>query len=83
MDSLAIDKSLLVGSEQASKNPMLIQGDISEFLKSAPEGYFLSGYWGHGVNSYAFYYSRVDSWSRVFLGSAMVGYIWTMSSRDC
>ena len=43
-----------------------IQGDIQSFLAEAPEGYFHIGYWGHGVNSYAFYYVRVDSKSKIF-----------------
>ena len=29
-------------------------------------GYFLVGFWGYGANSYAFYYSIVDSWKRVW-----------------
>ncbi|MDH7514174.1 MAG: hypothetical protein QHH14_14615 [Clostridiales bacterium] len=66
LDKKPLDKALLIGSLKASKNPLLVQADISEFIKSGPKGYFLMGFWGHGVNSYAFYYSRVDSWSRVF-----------------
>jgi len=27
----------------------------SEFFHNAPDGYFLTGFWGHGVNSYACY----------------------------
>ena len=46
--------------------PYIVQGDIQPFLKEAPEGYFHIGYWGHGVNSYAFYYVRVDSKSKIF-----------------
>ncbi|TRZ48889.1 hypothetical protein D4S03_09075 [bacterium] len=61
------DKCLLYGSKVAAENPFLIQGSIGEFIKESPDGYFLIGFWGHGINSYAFYYSRVDSWSRVFL----------------
>ena len=66
LDGQPFDKSLLIGSTQASRKPSLIQGDISEYLKTGPKGYFLVGYWGHGVNSYAFYFARIDSWSRVF-----------------
>ncbi|MBC8460036.1 MAG: hypothetical protein H8D67_18770 [Deltaproteobacteria bacterium] len=57
---------LLFGSRIAIQKPFLVQGDIGQFIESCPEGYFLIGFWGHGVNSYAFYYSRVDSWSKVF-----------------
>jgi len=60
------DKCLLFGSKITAENPYLIQGSISEFRETAPGGYFLIGFWGHGVNSYAFYYSRVDSKSKIF-----------------
>lgn len=60
------DKCLLFGSKVAVEKPYLVQGSISEFLETATKGYFLIGFWGHGVNSYAFYYSRVDSRSKVF-----------------
>lgn len=67
---IAIDGSpenaLLFGSRIAAKEPFLVQGDINSFLISCPEGYFLVGFWGHGMNSHAFYYSRVNSWSKVF-----------------
>lgn len=59
-------RSLLVGSKGAIKRQYLIQGDIGEFLRHAPEGYFLVGFWGHGFNSHAFYYLRVDSKSKIF-----------------
>jgi hypothetical protein len=59
------EESLLFGSPSAVQKPYLIQGDIKSFIDTAPEGYFLIGFWGHGVNSYAFYYSRVDNWSRI------------------
>lgn len=60
------EDALLFGTAAACKKPFLMQGQIGEFLESAPNGYYLIGFWGHGVNSYAFYYSRVDAWSRVF-----------------
>ena len=44
----------------------LIQEDIKLFIEEAPEGYLLVGFWGYGVNSEAFYYSRVDHRARVF-----------------
>ena len=43
----------------------LIQGRINSFLTSCPECYYLVGFWGHGVNSYGFYYSRMDSWRKI------------------
>jgi len=64
-DMIAIDGSpenaLLFGSHIAAKEPFLVQGVINSFLKSCPEGYFLVGFWGHGMNSHAFYYSSVSA----------------------
>jgi hypothetical protein len=53
--------SLLWGTESTLNNMYLIQGLINSFLTSCPEGYYLVGFWGHGVNNYGFYYSRVDN----------------------
>jgi len=57
---------LLVGSKEALNYQYLVQGDITPFLNKSPEGYFLIGFWGHGFNSYGFYYSRVEPNSRIF-----------------
>ncbi|MBI5866793.1 MAG: hypothetical protein HZB43_00630 [candidate division Zixibacteria bacterium] len=60
------DKALLYGSPSAKKNQFLIQGDIfHKFISDCQIGYFLIGFWGHGVNSYAFYYARVDEQSKI------------------
>jgi hypothetical protein len=67
------EKSYLFGTEAAKKETYLVQGAIGSFIESAPEGYFLFGHWGHGVNSYALYYCRVDSWSRIFLRLSIGG----------
>ncbi|MCB1158367.1 MAG: hypothetical protein H7A25_08185 [Leptospiraceae bacterium] len=58
---------LLLGNAFAVDRVYLAQGEIEEYLFEAPEGYLLAGYWGHGVNSTAFYYCRVTDWSRIFL----------------
>jgi hypothetical protein len=58
--------ALLIGSKKALKYQYLVQGDIKPFLDKAPEGYFLIGFWGHGLNSHGFNYSIVDSNSRIF-----------------
>lgn len=59
--------SYLFGSEIAKRaGAFLSQGDIKRFIAECPEGYVLIGHWGHGVNSYALYYQRVDEWSRIF-----------------
>jgi len=57
--------SLLWGSPAAAPKQYLIQSDIDPFMTSCEPGYFLVGFWGHGINSSAFYYSRVNAWSRV------------------
>ncbi len=62
-----INKSYLVASEIAVNKPYLIQGHLNEFIATCPQNYFLTGHWGYGSNSYAFYYSRVDSWSGIGL----------------
>lgn len=56
---------LLFGSEIAAKRQYLIGPDTDIFMESDLEGYFLIGFWGYGLNSYAFYYSRADSWSKI------------------
>ena len=59
--------SMLVGSDVAHAHGVsLAQAEIGPFLRTAPEGYLLVGFWGHGVQSHAFYYIRVDAQSRVY-----------------
>ena len=65
LDNEDPDEAFLFGTPIALKKQYLIQGAIYDFIDNCPQGYFLIGFWGHGVNSYAFYYSRVDEWSRV------------------
>lgn len=50
----------------ASHNYYFIQGDIEEFFDSAPDGYKITGWWGHGINSYAFYYLRITEHEKIF-----------------
>ncbi len=52
-------------SAVAAPRPLLVQGACLGFETEAPDGYFAVGFWGHGINSYAFYYQRADGWSRV------------------
>ena len=47
--------SLMFGSSVADQKQFLIQSDIDTFITSCPQGYFLVGVWGHGINSSAFY----------------------------
>ena len=60
MDDRDPDESFLFGTQISLKKQYLVQGAIRDFIDNCPQGYFLIGFWGHGVNSYAFYYSRVD-----------------------
>jgi hypothetical protein len=60
------EDGLLYGSATAKQKPYLIQGDIHDFISSDDKGYFFIGFWGHGINSYAFYYGRIDEWSHIF-----------------
>jgi hypothetical protein len=63
---------LLYGSASAKDKP---------FIKSNDKGYFLIGYWGHGINSYAFYYSRIDEWSHILFRLAYGG-IYSNEAED-
>jgi len=65
LDNENPDEAYLFGSPIALEKTYLIQADLEPFINWCPEGYFLIGFWGHGANSYAFYYSRVDSWSNI------------------
>lgn len=55
----------LYGSPEAAARGFLVQRDIDAFVTEAPMGYCQVGFWGHGVNSYAFYLTRVTPGSRV------------------
>jgi hypothetical protein len=67
------ENGLLYGSAIAIKKNYLVQSDINDFVTSDAKGYFLMGFWGHGINSYAFYYSRIDDWSHIFFRLAYRG----------
>lgn len=56
----------LVCSAQGKAQRYLIQGDINDFVDAAPAGAYLTGYWGHGANSYAHYIVLTDGWRRLF-----------------
>jgi hypothetical protein len=58
---------LLFGTAAALEHPYRVQPDVEDFLKEAPEGHFAIGFWGHGIQSHAFYVQRVEPWCRVYL----------------
>ena len=58
---------LLFGTAAALEHPYRVQPDMDDFLREAPEGHFAIGFWGHGIQSHAFYVQRVEPWCRVYL----------------
>jgi len=59
---------LLFGSGVALEDrPYRVQPDVDDFLLEAIEGHFAIGFWGHGIQSHAFYIQRVEPWCRVYL----------------
>ena len=67
LDERAAHESVFFGTQAAREHCALTEADLDWFMTQAPQGYAALGFWGHGVNSYAFYYTRVDAWSRVFV----------------
>jgi len=60
------NNEFILGSPSAVDHACVDQGSIEGFLEHAPEGYVHIGFWGYGINSYAFYYCLVDSWRHLF-----------------
>lgn len=60
------ERRLLLASAEAVMGPDLDEALTEYELETAVDGHYLIGFWGYGVNSYAFYYQRVDSRRRVF-----------------
>jgi len=58
---------MLFGTAAALEHPYRVQPDVEVFLRDAPEGYFTIGFWGHGIQSHAFYLQIVEPWCRVYL----------------
>ena len=58
---------LLFGSATALEHPYRVQSDVEDFLQMAPQGHFAIGFWGHGIQSHAFYLQRVEPWCRIYL----------------
>lgn len=68
-----LNGAYLVGTKSAAENLMLTSGSFGYLNKLKP-GYFFMGYWGHGVNSYSFYYARIDKKSRIYFRLLYGGY---------
>jgi hypothetical protein len=61
------DGGLLLCSAACRDDPPLDHGQVLSFADRDLPGRFMVGFWGHGVNSYAFYYARDDGRNRVCL----------------
>ncbi|MBF0102862.1 MAG: hypothetical protein HQK77_18335 [Desulfobacterales bacterium] len=65
------NQALLFGSEHSLTKKYIVTSDYMGvfyppgFFYQAPLGYFLIGFWGHGLNSHAFYYSEITNFNRV------------------
>ncbi|MEA5442841.1 hypothetical protein [Cyanobium gracile] len=64
----------LFSTAQTAEPAYLLQSTIDSFLSEAPLGYFSVGFWGHGMNSHAFYYQRREPWCSLFLRLAYGGF---------
>lgn len=62
-------ETLLFGNQPALDAPATVgTGIMAPFAAVAnKQEYSMLGFWGHGINSYAVYYVRFDSWRRVYL----------------
>ncbi len=56
----------LIATSAARDVPLLLQADLNA-VRDAPVGYGLTGFWGHGINSYAFYFQTVTAERRLFV----------------
>jgi len=56
---------LLASTDPALGATYLTASGMRCFL-GQPPGFLLTGFWGHGINSHAYYYLRVDAWSRIY-----------------
>lgn len=65
----------LFATDNAPEEPRLDQSLVRDrdFIQMQQGDYAVFGYWGHGTNSYAYYFQRVDSWRRIFLRLAYGG----------
>lgn len=63
----ADDHGLLMSTEPASLQKLLIGRDREALMDAVPEGHHSVGFWGHGANSYAFYLILRTPQDRVYL----------------
>ena len=58
---------MLFGSPAVMEHRYRVHVIFDTFMREAPEGHFAIGFWGHGIQSHAFYVQRVEPWCRVYL----------------
>ena len=63
---IPIGRSDLYGSKSAAKDSLLTQGGIMAAKEKTYKDYRLIGFWGHGTNSYAFYYVKFNENCNIF-----------------
>lgn len=59
-------EQMIASLHAVEHGPILTQADVTR-VPSLPRGWFQAGFWGHGVNSYAFYLSEVTDRHRTLL----------------
>lgn len=59
-------EQMIASLHAVEHGPLLTQADVPR-VPSLPRGWFQAGFWGHGVNSYAFYLSEVTDRHRTLL----------------
>jgi hypothetical protein len=60
------DDALLLASDTALQKPLPVALGLMSSFFSGQEGYYFIGFHDRGVNNFGFFYSRIDSWSRVY-----------------
>lgn len=68
-----LGNGMLLASASSVDRLYLQQGFIKTFFANAPVGYRCIGFWGHGINTHAFYWCARDEDRSVFLRLAIGG----------
>lgn len=59
-------EQMITSLHAIDEGPILTQADIMR-IAIAPRGWFQAGFWGHGINSYAFYLAEVTDRHRALI----------------
>jgi len=60
------DDAWLLASDIAVEKPLPVVMSFMDSFAFAPEGYYFIGFYERGINNCDFFYSRVDSWRKVY-----------------